>query len=322
MLNASDTVAAAGEAISVVTSVVSGINAMGIVANSAMLLAIALQRRNGRLLGAAGVTLIQQASVDLLTCAVSVEINYDQLNWLPADAPLLAALVCYVWHSQTVFWILYELSIYNHVILAFERLVAIVWPLRAERLNGADYRACVVVVWVVYCVGVQAPSFWYTIYDAASNTCRSTDYSGSRSWLRWYGIGLSMTEYPVPLLLVALLNSATVWRLSRKRLEMSAAMSRSKPHGDVKQRASIQLIRTSIALALLFFVTSSFSQITYTYQNITGFFWGTSDFLNLLALVLQALTFTGNPFVCFFFLPGLRRGIFFRLAASNTSSTT
>lgn len=318
---ASTTAHAANSADLIITSVVAGINALGIVANSALLLAIALQRKSGRLLGAAGLTLMQQAAVDLLTCAVSVELNWNQLSWLPSGAPWLAAFVCYVWHSQTVFWMLYELSVYNHVILAGERCVAVLWPLRADRLNDIVYRVCLVTVWVVYCVGVQAPSFWYTIYDASANSCEATDYSGEHQWLRWYGIGLSMTEYPVPLLLEALLNGATVWHLSRERRHQSVTLHAKASSGDVKQRASLQLIRTSIALALLFLITSAFSQITYTYQNIAGVYWG-SDFVNLLALVLQALTFTGNPFVCFLFLPGLRRRILARVPVRFGTSTT
>ena len=38
------------------------------------------------------------------------------------------------WHSQAPFFIIYPLSVYNHILLATERLVAIRWPFRVAQL--------------------------------------------------------------------------------------------------------------------------------------------------------------------------------------------
>ena len=68
--------------------------------------------------------------------------SFDSLSWPPAGtAPdWLRAFVCYGWHSQGEFFTLYPLSVYNNVLLAGERLVAIAFQFSAVELGQIRYR--------------------------------------------------------------------------------------------------------------------------------------------------------------------------------------
>lgn len=70
-------------------------------------------------------------------CLVSIEYNFDSPSWVPAAGvwPEWArTALCLGWHSQAPFFIVYPLSVYNHILLASERLVAIRWPFRVAQL--------------------------------------------------------------------------------------------------------------------------------------------------------------------------------------------
>lgn len=60
--------------------------------------------------------------------------TFDSLSWPAAGtAPdWLRASICFGWHSQGEFFVLYPLSVYNNVLLAAERLVAIAYPFYAS----------------------------------------------------------------------------------------------------------------------------------------------------------------------------------------------
>lgn len=67
---------------------------------------------------------------------------FDQLNW-PAfgSAPdALLLFICYAWHSQFIAWSLYSCSVYNNVLIAAERMIAIVFPFHVKRLSQIRFR--------------------------------------------------------------------------------------------------------------------------------------------------------------------------------------
>ena len=52
---------------------------------------------------------------------------------------------CYGWHSQGEFFTLLPMSVNNNVLLAGERLVAIVFPFRAAQFGRTRYRLIILI---------------------------------------------------------------------------------------------------------------------------------------------------------------------------------
>lgn len=304
------TAAPTNGAILVLAIILSAISGCGMVANAFMLWAIFTLRREGRMMGASGITLTQQAAVDFTICGVSIEYNWNRIAWVIPGVPWLSAFLCTAWHTMFLFWFLYTLSIFNYVTLSTERLIIVYWPLNALFLNTKIYRFIVIVVWLTISISITVPWLWYTAYDPTAVICNAATLNDSTLWLRYYGLGGTVIICVMPLAFIAILNVATIWRLQRN-LGLQVASGR-----DLKRRASLQLIRTSICLGVLFFFTATFSQVNYSVQNATGVIQNNGNLSNIFALKLQALPFSCSPIICFIFLPGMRHRVIKRLKCS------
>ena len=298
-------------AILVLAIVLSSISGFGMVANTFMLWSIFMLRREGRMMGASGITLTQQAAVDFTVCGVSIEYNWNRIAWIIPSVPWLSAFLCTAWHTLFLFWCLYTLSIFNYVTLSTERLIIVFWPLNALFLNTKLYRLCVILLWMTVSISMTVPWLWYASYDPVVQICNAATFTDSTFWLRYYGIGGTLAICVTPLIFIAILNILTIWRLQRNFGGLQVASGR-----DIKRRASLQLIRTSICLGVLFFFTATFSQINYSLQNVTGVIQNNGNLSSIFALKLQALPFSCSPVICFIFLPGMRHRVIQRVKRS------
>lgn len=156
---------------------------------------------------------------------------------------------------------------YNHILLATERYIAIRWPFRVAQLARIEYRVSVVVCWLGFVVGYSWPNIYYTWYDSSTG-CVSVSYG---TWVRWYSLLWTLISYPIPLVAMVVLNTLAVTNLRARGLSLVAVSDENAR--DFKRRASVQLQRTSVSLAVLFGLTSVFFQVTYTLQVINGRYW-------------------------------------------------
>ena len=67
------------------------------------------------------------AIVDTLICLLGVIITAQPFMWLPGQF-IPDILVCFVWHSQMIYWALVFISVYSLVVLAYERFLAVCKP--------------------------------------------------------------------------------------------------------------------------------------------------------------------------------------------------
>lgn len=75
----------------------------------------------------------------------TIRYTFDDLTWPYAGTvpEWVRAAVCFVWHSQAPFFSIYPLSVFNNVLLAGERLVAIMFPFRAAQMARTRYRVAI-----------------------------------------------------------------------------------------------------------------------------------------------------------------------------------
>ena len=71
----------------------------------------------------------------------SASYSFDSMSWPDDTVPeWVRAVVCYGWHSQGIYYVLYTCSIYNNVLFSGERLVAIVFPFKLLQFTSNRYR--------------------------------------------------------------------------------------------------------------------------------------------------------------------------------------
>ena len=56
------------------------------------------------------------------------------------DYPPLDFFICQCWHGQALYWAMIFVSVYNLVLIAFERFLAICKPLHHERFSERKFR--------------------------------------------------------------------------------------------------------------------------------------------------------------------------------------
>ena len=120
-------------------------------------------------------------------------------------------------------------------------------------------------------MALDFPEFMYVTYDL-ENGCQALDYAKSSSTaLRWYAFTWSIFTYPVPLFFAIVFNAAAVIRLRSESRHLTVDEKASTRSDTVlKRRAAIGLQRASIALAVIFAITSGPFQITNAMQSVIG----------------------------------------------------
>ena len=128
--------------------------------------------------------------------------------------------------------------------------------------------------WLGFCVSYNWPQFMFVIYDSV-NGCQTVDFlNPAYAVLRWYSFAWTIFTYPLPLACAIALNGAAVVYLRSKTNIFGG--DGDERHGLkgletlAKRRAAAGLQRASIALALIFGVTSAPFQVLNAIQFITG----------------------------------------------------
>ena len=125
--------------------------------------------------------------------------------------------------------------------------------------------------WISFFVVLDCPEFMYVTYDPI-NGCQALDYEKpSSAALRWYAFAWSIFTYPVPLFFAIVFNAAAVicLRAESRHLKVDEKAS-TRSDTLLKRQAAIGLQRASIALAVIFAVTSGPFQITNAMQSVIG----------------------------------------------------
>ena len=60
------------------------------------------------------------------------------LKFLNDSILVLDELICHLWHSQWFFWMSMLISIWNLVLISFERFLAVCKPLKHQELTGKN----------------------------------------------------------------------------------------------------------------------------------------------------------------------------------------
>ena len=63
---------------------------------------------------------------------------------------VLDELICHLWHSQWFFWMSMLISIWNLVLIAFERFLAVCKPLKHQDLTGKNTMILKFLIWLTF----------------------------------------------------------------------------------------------------------------------------------------------------------------------------
>ena len=229
------------------------------------------------------------------------------------DSPFLVGNIlcklCYFLPDASI-----VVSIESLVLIAIDRFIAVVYPLKATLITSKSRSTCILCAWIV-AVAVYAPYF-YTFrlfpYEDGTYECRQRwdpafDHEETH---KWYVTVISITFFILPVCVLAILYAmiaCTVKQNATKRKRMS---SRRSPR---KYQTSRQVLRLSVAI-IIAFLACIFPMLVNMFMVMSHLHSAeepTCAFLTLLFIsYFMVHSWSAlNPCICFAFGKNYRNGL-------------
>lgn len=118
---------------------------LGFAAN--VLTMVLLWRAGQRFTSLIKILLQHQSFVDGLICLLAIPLLTQPFNWLTGNK-IYDEFMCHIWHSQVFFWSAIYVSVWNLVLVAIERYIAVIHPLQHNNFTKSKLIFVIILVYV------------------------------------------------------------------------------------------------------------------------------------------------------------------------------
>ena len=255
------------------------------------------------------ILIVNMAISDLLLSIIYFPARFVRLNtashWLLSGpfGQVFCKLSCFLTDVSRV------VSIQSLVLIAADRFVAVVFPLRPSLISSKQCRIFISVIWVV-AMAVSCPQlFTWKVVEYAEGLVCQRGLNDKSSWIKNYTlVGIIVFLY-VPLVLIAILYfSIAVRNKSQKILGEPSVDARKQ---RLKRERSV--VKMSVAIVFVFavcwlpfsivFLLSSFSSDSAMMSSCAF------QYSAHIAFFLARSYCAVNPCVCFIFSSNYRQGL-------------
>ncbi len=286
------------------------IDSIGVIENVlAFFLFLQLRIRN-LLNPTAHLMLGQQVFFDGLSCGLAILVSIDPFKLISLNG-VWNIIICQVWKTQFIYFLVYSYSVYNHVIISFERLIAIVFSLHYSQLKNKLwlYLSIFYVILFVY----NLPGLARMSYDLEEHICQITqEYNNIVQAIDVYNVSTVFVGFVFPLAFMVTTNWMVVYRLKieSKTMQKFSGTQGASYHGPNKiSEANRALVKISVALAISFISTSIFANVFLFLSALDIITIQQFSPIGNLTILSANVNMTMNPILCIFLLPSLRKNI-------------
>ena len=289
------------------------IASIGFTAN--MMTIVTIVRHGKEFSMAMRVLLTHQALVDGLACAMATAISLEPDMFWEVNYFVIDYILCLFWHSEAIYWAVIMVSIWNLVLMAVERYIAVLYPFAS--VNHKHIFGTFVVVYVFFALHLLVSGFLRTIY--LFGKCGVTIFP---TFMYYWSITNLFVFYLIPMVCFVILYGRIVYTLRSRKRQGSAGQV------DVIDAASATLLRMAIVVTSVFAVAIGYAQCYFTLVSTGIIPYGFISPQGKAAIVLNTCNVVANPFVYGFMLPAFRRslkktfGCVFVWRKCNVDSTT
>ena len=230
------------EGVKVFTYIASLITLIGLVANLATLLILIMNGRTLPLIGR--ILLTHQATVDSFVCLMAIGMYLQPFMWTTKLASF-DLLLCQIWHGQAIYWGAVLLSVWNVVLISFDRFMLICHPIKHRNIEKSTMWKVFVIMYILSIL-FMIPSYLQVKYDFNTGGCLDQYYidgDGFKKFMRFYGLGWHLILYAIPIGILITLHT-----FMKKRLRERQKIHRSL----VLDSADRQITKTAIAISVVF----------------------------------------------------------------------
>ena len=243
-----------------------------------------------------------QAFADFMVCTAGTIMMFQPPMWTTGNF-IFDNIICYIWHGQFLYWIWVLSSIWNLVMIAYERFLAICYPLKHIDLTTGRVRRLIVLAFGIG-IGSNSAALVQVRYSTSQRSCVS-EYAIPGKAGEWffsiYGQYIFVIYWLLPFILFCVLYGKVLATLISRRDNSSFGESR------VVNSATTQMTRTAIVVTIIFIFSMSWDVWYYMLGRAGAVSYIKNTLLQLIGLWLSSLNSVSNPFVYFVLLPAYRK---------------
>ena len=241
-----------------------------------------------------------QAVMDFLICVFGTILVLQTPMWTTGNYAF-DSLMCHIWHGQFSYWTAVFMSIWNLVIIAYERYLAICKPFsHGDFTKGKAYKLTV----ALFFAGCIANGGGFVQVKMKGDTCASEFLipgEAGKQFFAFYGFWLFVSYYSGPTVLLCILYGKVMVTLVKRRDESNLGESR------LVNSAAQQMTRTAMTVTFIFILSMSWDFWYYLLGRAGLVSYVKNSLLQMIGIWLSSFNSVANPFVYLCLLPAFRK---------------
>ena len=252
-----------------------------------------------------------QTIMDALSCVVGILIMVKPGIWM-TSYNTLDAILCYVWHSQMLYWIIYSASVFNVVIIAVDRYFCICHPVKYNAWSNTKGYC---LLSIIYVLGTLPPIGTSLDMTYANGTCINKNIlSGIHLVIFQYTFAVYYTTFLflLPMVVWIMTYGAILIKLYKR--------SKITSLGNMRHinQASKEVLRSAVAVTVLFVAFTGYDLTIYVMSAFEiQVHYQIGSVSQITGLILVNCYSATNPLIYVIFVKKFRTKLFDKLGCSN-----
>ena len=211
---------------------------------------------------------------------------------------------CFLWYNQYLYWVSVFLSVWNIVLIAFDRLLAVCYPVRYTMASSLHLKVVIPIMYVSAMASNYQGFFLVHFVDGHCLKEPSIPIEIHMKLFHWHSIYWLFIISLIPIAMLSFNYGRIVLQL-RRHLVTVTSVSQSK----AISKSTMRVTKCAITVTVIFIVTSSYPSIVFfiTMLGLVSIDFGGP--VTLFGMMLIVLNSFANPFLYIVYMPSFRRSL-------------
>ena len=246
------------------------------------------------------ILLKHQAITDGVVCIMGIGIYCGQWNlmWMTGNATL-DFFICQAWHGQAMYWGVVVVSVWNLVLIAFERFLMINYPEKHQNMQTTHIYIIFALVYICSSI-ILIPAYIQVKYDSNTGKCLNEYYFKNdtsanvfHKLMGYYAISWFLVVYAIPIIIFVVFYAKAILTLQEGQKYLGESNQRSR----TLDKANQQLTRTGIAVTIVFILFLSWDSWFFLLHFAGIVAYEFNSHLQVVGVFLANFNSCVNPFI-------------------------
>ena len=240
----------------------------------------------------------------LLDASVCVFAAFLQTSVRHAGVYAIDLATCFLWYNQNLYWLSVFLSVWNLVLIAFDRLLAVCYPSRYTMPSPLHLKIVLPIMYV-YAMATDFPT-WFLVHFVDGHCIQeiSLPIDIHTKVMYWFSIYWFFIVTLLPVAMLSVLYGRIVLKL-RRHLITVASVSQSQ----AISKSTIRITKCAITVTVVFIATTSYHSIYLCIASLGIVSWDFGGPVQLFGMMLVVVNSFANPFIYMVYMPSFRRSL-------------